>query len=216
MVLDSRSLTVPRADGKNLPMNMTCHAGKVLVLGCLLSSSALLGAAEADGTNWVSLFNGKDLTGWVNVHNVTAEVKDGNLHISKGMGWLRSEKEYGDFVLELEWRALEAKYDSGVFLRCIKDGKPWPTDGWQVNLRYDLLGALVRGYSTVVPAPGEKVPMNQWSKLRLEVRGKKCMLFLNGEKAWEFEKLDKDRGYVGIQVEDRIFDFRNIRIQELK
>jgi len=114
-----------------------------------------------------------------------------------------------------EFGALVEKYDSGFFIRCVKEGKPWPTDGWQINLRYDRLGGLVRGYANVVPSETEKMPVNQWVKFRMEVRGKKCTLYVNGEKAWEFDKLDRERGYLGIQIEDRAFDFRNIRIQEL-
>jgi hypothetical protein len=188
---------------------------KALLLAGLFVSSTWLRAADTANAPWVSLFNGKDLTGWVAVHDVTAEVKDGNLRIVKGMGWLRSEKEYGDFVLEADWRALVKEYDSGFFFRCIKDGKPWPTDGWQINLRYDRLGGLVRGYASVVPSETEKKPVNEWVKFRMELRGKKCTLYVNGEKAWEYDKIDKDRGFIGIQIEDRAFDFRNIRIQEL-
>jgi hypothetical protein len=184
----------------------------LLLAGMLASSTALRGADEAQ---WVSLFNGKDLTGWVPVYDVKAEVVEGNLRITKGMGWLRSEKEYGDFVLEVEWRALEANYDSGIFLRCMKEGKPWPKDGWQVNLACNRLGGLVRGYASVVPSETEKLPVNQWVKFRIEVRGKSCKLLVNGEKAWEFDKLDRDQGFIGIQIEDRAFDFRNIRLQEL-
>jgi hypothetical protein len=49
----------------------------------------------------------------------------------------------------------------------------------------------------------------------MEVRGKKCALFVDGEKAWEFDKLDRDRGFLGIQAENFAFDFRNLRVQEL-
>ena len=38
---------------------------------------------------------------------------------------------------------------------------------------------------------------------------------MDGERAWEFKELDADRGYIGIQAENKAFDFRNIRIQEL-
>jgi hypothetical protein len=198
-------------------MKIQSRVLKILLLGCLCTTAQWPSrAAEAGDARWVSLFNGKDLTGWVPVHEVTAEVKDGNLRIVKGMGWLRTEKEYGDFILEAEWKALEEKYDSGFFFRCVLEGKPWPKDGWQVNLRYDRLGGLVRGYANVLPSETEKLPVNQWVKFRMEVKGKKCALFVNGEKAWEFDKLDRERGYLGIQIEDRAFDFRNIRIQELE
>jgi hypothetical protein len=172
-------------------------------------------AAEAEPAPWQSLFNGQDLKGWVPVHDVTFEAKDGHLRLVKGMGWLRTDKEFKDFVLEFEWRALEEQYDSGVFIRAGLAGKPWPTDGWQLNLRYNQLGALVKGYRTVVPAETPKAPVNQWVRFRVEVRGTKVKLSVDGEEAWESDKLDAQRGYIGIQAENKSFDFRNLRVQEL-
>ena len=40
-------------------------------------------------------------------------------------------------------------------------------------------------------------------------------LDVNGERAWECNELDAERGYIGIQAENKAFEFRNIRIQEL-
>jgi len=188
-------------------------AGYVFATAAGLFAFGLFAAPTEE--KWVSLFNGKDLSGWVAVHDVTFEVVDGNLRLVKGMGWLRTEKEYKDFVLELEFRPLDERYDSGIFIRCPLEGKPWPKDGWQVNLKDVALGALVRGYSTKVPSESPRVPLNKWVKMRLEVRGKTAKLFMNGEAAWETDILDRDKGYIGIQAEDRRFDFRNIRIQEL-
>lgn len=182
---------------------------------CLTSTSTPVLAAD-DGGSWVSLFNGKDLTGWAGVNDVTFEVKDGNLALIKGMGWLRTEKEFGDFILELEWRAHDKDYDSGIFIRCPLEGKPWPKDGWQVNLRHNAVGALVKGYKTEVPAETDRQPAEKWVKTQLEVRGTKVTLTVNGEKAWEFDKLDRATGFIGIQAEDKAFDFRNIRLKELK
>jgi hypothetical protein len=185
------------------------------VLFSLLALNVSVVAAEPDPGKWQSLFNGQDLKGWAPVHDVSFEVKDGNLHLVKGMGWLRTEKEFKDFVLEFEWRALEEQYDSGMFVRAGLAGKPWPTDGWQLNLRYNQLGALVKGYKTVVPAETPKAPVNKWVKFRVEVRGSKIKLIVDGEDAWESDKLDAQRGYIGIQAENKAFDFRNIRILEL-
>lgn len=181
-----------------------------LLVGLALSSTR---AAE---DKWESLFNGKDLTGWAPVHDVSFEVKDSNLRLVKGMGWLRTTKEYKDFVLEFEWRALDEKYDSGIFIRAGLEGKPWPKDGWQVNLRYDALGGLVKGYKPVVPSETPRLPLNQWVKTRIEVKGKKVTLDMNGERAWEYDALDAEKGYIGIQAEDRSFDFRNWRVMPLE
>jgi hypothetical protein len=59
------------------------------------------------------------------------------------------------------------------------------------------------------------MPLNQWVKFRIEVRGKKITLDVNGERAWEYNELDAASGYIGIQAEDRAFDFRNLRVQPL-
>lgn len=191
---------------------------RLLISLCVLLCAALLpvrcAAADAGDDGWTSLFNGQDLKGWVPVHDVTFEVKDGNLRLVKGMGWLRTEKQYKDFVLEFEWRALDEGYDSGIFIRAGLEGKPWPTDGWQLNLLYSQIGSLVKGRRTVVPAETPRKPLNQWVKFRIEVQGTKIKLNVDGEDAWESNKLDAERGYIGIQAEDKAFDFRNIRIRE--
>ena len=67
---------------------------------------------------WTSLFNGKDLTGWTDV-NTTPEtwfVKDGLL-VCKGkpIGVMRSNRQYENFVLHIEWRHMEPGGNSGVF-----------------------------------------------------------------------------------------------------
>ena len=92
---------------------------------------------------------------------------------------------------------------------------PGPNDVWQVNLARNALGGLVKGFKTIVPAETPPMPLNQWVKFRMEVRGRKITLDVDGERAWEFKELDADRGYIGIQAENKAFDFRNIRVQEL-
>ncbi len=170
---------------------------------------------QAFGTPWESLFNGQDLSGWVPVHDVTFAVTNGNLRLVNGMGWLRTEKQYADFIFEAEWRALVPEYDSGFFIRAGLEGQPWPKDGWQVNLMRNALGSLVKGYKTIVPAETPPMPLNQWVKFRLEVRGRKVTLDVDGERAWEFNEVDAERGCIGIQAENKAFDFRNLRVWEL-
>lgn len=65
------------------------------------------------------LFNGKDLTGWVDVNTSpeTWSVKDGLL-VCTGLpiGVMRSDRHYENFILEIEWRHMEPGGNSGVFL----------------------------------------------------------------------------------------------------
>jgi hypothetical protein len=56
---------------------------------------------------------------------------------------------------------------------------------------------------------------HQWGKFRMEARGNKLTLDVNGERVWEFNELEPAHGYIGVQTEGKAFDFRNLRVQEL-
>jgi hypothetical protein len=172
-------------------------------------------SAAQIGTNWVSLFNGRDLAGWVPMNDGIFSVTNGNLRASKGNGWLRTTNTYRDFVFETEWQALETNYNSGFFVRAEQDGKPWPNDVWQINLRNTALGALLKGSTTLVPATTPEMPLEKWVKFRIEVRGKHISLDVDGKRAWESDQLDDGRGFIGIQAEGKTLDFRNLRLQGL-
>lgn len=67
------------------------------------------------------LFNGKDLAGWIDVNTSpeTWSVKDGLL-VCTGLpiGVMRSDRQYENFILEIEWRHMQPGGNSGVFLWC--------------------------------------------------------------------------------------------------
>jgi hypothetical protein len=87
----------------------------------LLAGSALVAhrSAAATGLEFRDLFNGRELSGWVNVNTAedTWRVKDGIL-ISTGrpIGVMRTEKPYENFVLHIEWMHIEPGGNSGVFI----------------------------------------------------------------------------------------------------
>src|SRR5215475_5109070 len=65
------------------------------------------------------LFNGKDLSGWVNVNTSgdTWSVRDGVLVCSgHPIGVMRTDKQYENFVLHIEWKHIEPGGNSGVFV----------------------------------------------------------------------------------------------------
>lgn len=183
--------------------------------GVFLGACLLASTAQAAEPAWQPLFNGRNLEGWSAVHDVTFEVHEGNLRLVKGWGWLRTEQSFEDFILEFEWRGLEDRYDSGVFFRAGLEGKPWPNNGWQVNLRHDSIGGLVQGYTARQASPIPSRPVGQWVRCRLEVRGTTATLEVDGQRAWQYEAIDAPRGFIGIQAEDRAFDFRNVRLLPL-
>lgn len=153
---------------------------------------------------------------WVTMNQGQFACTNQTLQLVGGNGWLRSDRAYTNFVLELEWRALDKGYDSGIFLRAGKAGSPWPTDAWQVNLSSAALGALVKGYRSVVRAENPPAPLNQWVKMKIEVVGTRVTLHIDGEQAWTYNNLDAAAGYIGIQAEGKKFEFRNLQITVLE
>lgn len=70
----------------------------------------------------VSLFNGKDLSGWKTYPEMASRftvTDDGLLNVKDGRGQLETEGSYGDFVLQLECITHAEQLNSGFFFRCI-------------------------------------------------------------------------------------------------
>jgi hypothetical protein len=184
------------------------------ILTSLLFASVAF-ANAANNTQWHPLFNGQDLTGRVVMNDAVFTVTNGVIHLEKSSGWLRTEKPYSDFILQVEWRGLETNYNSGIFIRAGLEGTPHPTNVWQINLKETAPGQLLRGKPEVLPSKTAKFPVNEWVGFRIEARGKKLTLDINGARAWEFDALDVDRGHIGLQAENKLMEFRNLRIEEL-
>lgn len=92
-------------------------------LALLLAVLPVPATAQTPRTNEVAafrdLFNGRDLTGWIDVNTSkeTWTVREGLL-VCRGLpiGVMRSEKQYENFILHIEWRHMEAGGNSGVFI----------------------------------------------------------------------------------------------------
>lgn len=97
-------------------------------------------ARSEDAAVFRELFNGKDLSGWVNVNTGrdTWSVRDGLLVCSgHPTGVMRSEKQYENFILHIEWRHLEAGGNSGVFIW--SEGKPAPNKPFPKGIEVQML-----------------------------------------------------------------------------
>jgi len=86
---------------------------------CLALWFTLDPRAAGQAPSYTALFNGKDLTGWVDVNTSkeTWTVREGLLVCSgHPIGVLRTERQYENFLLHIEWRHMEAGGNSGVFI----------------------------------------------------------------------------------------------------
>lgn len=163
-----------------------------------------------------SLFDGKTLNGWTIENGCQVTVDNGTILLKGGNGWLRSDHTYGDFALHVEWKAeKKADYDSGIYVRTLPPGSPFPRRSYQINLLQGQEGALKALPKAVVPAglvrPGE------WNAFDVTVVGNTIELQINGKPAYKAVGLKHPRGYIGLQCEvikGGEFRFRNLHVVE--
>ena len=84
------------------------HSFRFSVVAAVCLTGALSVGLAAD-EDFRPLFNGRDLTGWVNANCApeTWSVREGVIHCTgKPTGALRTTRQYENFILEVEWRHL--------------------------------------------------------------------------------------------------------------
>lgn len=198
-------------------------------------------AADADAhtdqadDGFVDLYNGEDLTGWTTTGNWVPQ-DDGVLMIRPREGergwqrfdaYLTTEKQYGDYILDLEYKHNKGG-NSGVHFRIADPAQP-VTTGIEVQILDSLgkpddkmshhdNGGVIR---TSPPSKNMSKPAGEWNRLIITVVGNHLTVQLNGEKIQDLQ-LDqgemKDRpmkGYIALQDHGIPLWFRNIRIKEL-
>ncbi len=168
----------------------------LLALPLLLPAQAPKTREKLPNEQWVSLFNGKDLTGWVNVGAEKWEVEDGTIHgvgVTKAYGYLQTEKEYKDCWLSLRWKA-EGDGNSGVFFHTkFKPGTVDVSQGMQFEIdrvANHHTGGLYgdgRGWIAWPAAEFEHVMRpTGWNDYLLHVEGNRYEAWLNGIKILDF------------------------------
>ncbi|MBW3543166.1 MAG: DUF1080 domain-containing protein [Planctomycetes bacterium] len=184
-----------------------------------------------------SLFDGRTLAHWEGAGQPAETcwaVEDGLLKCLKKKGpWLRSEKQYGDFNLRLEYRLNEGG-NSGVYVRVPENGNHHrdnelePPAGFEVQILDDGAAAhrKLKDYqysASVYDIAGveERVskPPGEWNTLEINCKGHQVTTRHNGvavvqvspetHPAIELRKLE---GFLGLQNHGGGVDFRNLRI----
>lgn len=216
-------------------------------LALLLLTAAVSPAQETAATEWKDLFNGKDLTGWTNVNTDpdTWYVKDGLL-ICRGnpIGVMRSDRQYENFLLHIEWRHMEAGGNSGVFIwsgavpgdNRLPDGVEvqmleldWVNqhirDGVKPPIAYvhgELFG--VGGVETDPDNPrgtrsksieNRALGRGQWNTYDVVAVDGVVKLSVNGKFVNGVRHSTQKKGYLCLESEGAEIHFRNIRILEL-
>jgi len=187
--------------------------------------------AEEDG--FVPLFNGEDLTGWKTEGNwliqedgvLAIEPREGETGWKRFDAYLWTEKPYGDFALDLEFR-LPEEGNSGIFVRVDDPDDPVET-GIEVQISdthgkeevgpHDCGGVI----GTVGPSENMAKPAGEWNRMIVTCDGTNLQVELNDEKIVDIDLSESARsdrplvGYIGLQDHGLPLWFRNIRIKDL-
>ena len=183
---------------------------------------------------FVPLFNGKNLDGWVNVNCApeTWTVQDGMI-VCTGIptGVMRTEKQYENYILELEWRHMVQGGNAGLFIHSDAlpaPGKPFTRaieaqimDGNQGDV-FAIQGATMtpdelhpKGWLRALPKEDRMNPTGQWNHYRVECSDGMVTLAVNGEIVTRAYHLNPRKGYICLESEGSEVHFRNIRITEI-
>jgi hypothetical protein len=188
---------------------------------------------KTDG-DFVPLFNGKDLTGWINVNCApeTWTVRDGMI-VCSGIptGVLRTEKQYENYILELEWRHTKKNGNAGLFIH--SDALPAVGQPFTRSIEVQIMdgnggdmfaihGATMtpdkphpQGWMRAFPSEDCTRPAGQWNHYRLESRDGMAVLSVNGKTVTRGYHLNPRKGCICLESEGSEIYFRNIRIHEL-
>ncbi len=157
-------------------------------------------------TGFVSMFNGKDLSGWKGlVENPIARGKmtakqlaekqvkadeamrknwrvENGLLVYEGKGFdnICSEKMYGDFELYVDWR-IAPEGDAGIYLRGSPQVQIWDTALTKVGAQVGSGGLYNNQKHPSKPLVVADNPVNEWNSFYIRMIGEKVTVYLNGQ-----------------------------------
>lgn len=202
----------------------------------LFIAATMVSSLAAQEARWQNLFNGKNLKGWTKL-NGTAEYKVSNNEIigtskmNTPNTFLATNKMYGDFILEFEFKVDNA-LNSGVQIRSnsIKEYDNGRVHGYQFEIDPSArawTGGIYdesrRGWLyplTFNPAGQKAFKSNEWNKARIEAIGKSIRTWVNGIPCSDLLDDMTASGFIALQVhsisdkemEGKTVAWRNIRI----
>ncbi len=161
----------------------------------------------------VSLFNGKDLTGWEAFGTELWYVEDGMIICESGpekkYGYLATRNYYDNYDLTVEFKQ-EADGNSGIFVRSFIEPEA-KVNGWQVEVapKGRDTGGIYESYGRgwlikIEDAKEDILKPGEWNTMRIKVNGDNVTTWLNGQEMVNFTdaKIGKGKGRIALQIHD--------------
>ena len=178
-------------------MTRTAMLLTISLASAALAPAAALAVAQKSEPGFTSIFNGKDLTGWVygrrangqeNKSGRGYQVENGVIYSTREDGGnLFTEREYSDFVLRFEFKLTE-NANNGIGIRAPLEGdaayngieiQVLDDSGSQyTNLKpFQYHGSI---YGMVPPSRGFQKPVGEWNSEEITAKGRRITVTLNG------------------------------------
>jgi hypothetical protein len=218
-----------------------------IMTAALLATLTLTATAQdkKEEEGFTSLFNGKDLSGWIygkraggeNKSGAGYQVADGAIYCTvKDGGNLYTEKEYGDFTFRFEFKLTE-NANNGIGIRA-----PLTDDSAYVGMEIQVLDDSGSQYKNLRPEQyhgsiydcfaakrGHQKPVGEWNEEEITAKGRQVTVKLNGvvivdanlddikdeAKLKKHPGLANKKGHIGFLGHGARVEFRNLRIKEL-
>lgn len=211
----------------------------------LLIASSL--AQFALGEESIDLFNGKDLSGWTKRGGAATYAAEDGAVVGRSAPntsntFLATDKEYDDFVLELDFKIDSPDFNSGVQIRShsLPEHQRGRVFGYQVEIdpsdRAYTAGIYFEGGSpereagwlqdlSQNEAARKAFKLGQWNHLKIVADGRNIKTWLNGVPAADYTDTDDKAftpsGFIALQVhgvgddtETKEVRWRNIKLSE--
>ncbi len=213
----------------NISLARGRQSGRGLLLAILLTAG-VTGAAGGSGESaWISLFDGRTLTGWRAAENPGSfKVVDGTIVCDGPRAHLFYEgpdggAQFGSFEFEADVLTRPGA-NSGIYFHTAYQASDWPKQGREVQINNTATGeggyrenkktGSLYGVRNVYK---QFVPDNGWFRMRIVARGPAIQVFVNEVKTVDYVAPRAGRGTFALQCHDpasRVY-FRNLRVRPL-
>jgi len=188
----------------------------------------------------IVLWNGKDFAGWKLFlrepeYDVTKvwSIKEGVIRCEgKPAGYMRTEKDYANFLFHVEWRWLEKGGNSGALVHMSGEDMVWPKslecqlasgsagDFWVIGgieiAEHVKAGERVKGRRTVKLKESSEKPLGEWNAYDIICKDDWVVVLVNGVLQNVATKCSDRSGKICLQSEGTPIEFRNIYIEPLE
>jgi hypothetical protein len=198
------------------------------LINSLLLLVTVAAAAPADDSEWKPLFDGKTLSGWKQRGGKAKYAVDGDEIVGTSVpktanSFLCTERDYGDFVLELEFK-VHPKLNSGIQIRsqCFDEdreveiaGKKYKFPAGRAHGYQVEIDPLERAWSGGIYDEGRRgwlndlkgneparkaFRQNEWNKFRIDCTGDSIKTWINDVPAADLKDGVTPKGFIALQV----------------